>query len=163
MTVTINLVYIVGLILYSLSVTAFWACAIVGAGKEAQDNIVEKEQAQRTITRYSEERDRYKGELERAICDKYNQEQTIKTLEADKQLLAREYLKATNEYAWYRSLVRAYNSETHLAAQAEMICRRKSVLAELGEGVENRLKPVERPAEASGTGQASGTGRIENG
>ena len=54
--------------------------------------------------------DTLSAEIESLTKDKETMEDTIELLEADKYLLAESYIKATNEYAWYRMFVRAtYN------------------------------------------------------
>lgn len=106
MTVEINLVYIIGLILYSVAVTGFWVCAIVGAGKEAQDRLMGL-QIMKDGCKAAEERAKeLRGENEK--------------LRKEKRHLAEQYIKMQNEYGWFRQMVRALDPGAVRSAEARI-------------------------------------------
>lgn len=106
MIVQVNLVYIIGLILYSVAVTGFWVCAIVGAGKEAQDRLmglqIMKDGCKAAETRAKELR----SENEK--------------LRKDKRHLAEQYIKMQNEYGWFRQMVRVIDPGAVRMAEAKI-------------------------------------------
>lgn len=138
----ISIWLVVGLMAYALVMTGLWLATMIGAGKDRQDYVLWRAQARAEVDYWGRLSDKHKraAGLTQEVLVRDNKdleashkllklrEEEIKKLEADKRLLAERYVKTSNEYAWYRTLVRAHDSEAHWAAQAEMICRRKSVV-----------------------------------
>lgn len=113
MTVEINLVYIIGLILYSVAVTGFWVCAIVGAGKEAQDRLMGLQMMKDGCKAAEARAKELRGENDK--------------LRKEKRHLAEQYIKIQNEYGWFRQMVRA--QDPGAVRQAERKIREQKKIA----------------------------------
>ena len=139
MTVTINLVYIIAVWLYALVVTGFWVLAVLGSGKDRQDGIMLQ-------TAMDAENRHFRDKAKKL-------EEENGKLRAGKRTLAEQYIKIQNEYAYYRTLVRAAFPEEEKAAVEKMAQYREEAKLKL-EGKETlhteKRREKQRKAEDMG-------------
>lgn len=131
MNVSINVVYVAALVLYSIAVTWFWVCSLFRCAKEQESRIMELESLRMRVKYLN-------GRLRSPVAER--ESSALNEREANKVLLrrigtlegqvdsargasreiARRYVKLQNEYAYYRILMRGMEPDAHSVAMDKL-------------------------------------------
>jgi hypothetical protein len=101
------------MLLYAMIVTGLWICALIGGGKERQDRIMEQKERSMECRHFIDQAKKLEEEN-----GKLREE--METLHRCKHILAEQYIKIQNEYAYYRILVRTADPKTNESACENM-------------------------------------------
>lgn len=93
---------ILGLVAYALIATGLFLCALTAASCERQNRIIEGTALQKQINYFVEIAKKSANKQGRLAMKIIEQQRVIIKLEGDKKVLAQQYIKVSNQYAWHR-------------------------------------------------------------